>query len=609
MSRLITLAILIILASSGSLFLAQPVVSQDPTATPALSVVTQPDIFVRGGPGRDYLPVGRLVAGDLVIPISRNAQGDWVRVLYGDGTGWIRRDLAFWIVNIDTLPVVDAPDLTVTPIPSATPLPPVLRPSETPSGNWVQVENAPSAYVRAGPGRTYLRLGQLLPGDVVEAVGRSADTAWILIRYGDGFGWVARGLVEWSIDLPTLPILLPFDLTPSATFTPTVTPSRTPTPTNTPTPTATYTPTSTATNTPTATFTATPTATATFTLTPTLTATATSTNTATPTATATFTSTPTATFTATATNTASATHSATPTQTLAPTNTVVPSATFTATPSPTTIPTVTATHTPLPSATPEPTATPLEVVIVATNTVVPAASATPSATATFTATPTETASSTATQTPAPSSTATEPPSASSTYTPQPTVSNTATLTAVAPSATPTEQPSATAIPVTEPTAVPTPVPESPLPGEGGGLPLEAIIGLLLLLLLLFYIVLYWRGLAAIDRYANGFVIDRCPVCGQGHLSVETRHERFLGIPRPRRIVRCDNCRSVLRETGYRRWRYAVDPLDNPELYRRWNGQEIDEAVLIDSLQKGRSAGTPAPRPPAQPPDFTDEEES
>ncbi|MBL8163696.1 MAG: hypothetical protein JNJ61_17045, partial [Anaerolineae bacterium] len=148
-----------------------------------------------------------------------------------------------------------------------------------------------------------------------------------------------------------------------------------------------------------------------------------------------------------------------------------------------------------------------------------------------------------------------------------------------------------------------------LPGEGGGLPLEAIIGLLLLLLLLFYIVLYWRGLAAIDRYANGFVIDRCPVCGQGHLSVETRHERFLGIPRPRRIVRCDNCRSVLRETGYRRWRYAVDPLDNPELYRRWNGQEIDEAALIDFLQKGRSAGTPAPRPPAQPPDFTDEEES
>jgi hypothetical protein len=139
--------------------------------------------------------------------------------------------------------------------------------------------------------------------------------------------------------------------------------------------------------------------------------------------------------------------------------------------------------------------------------------------------------------------------------------------------------------------------------------LEAIIGLLLLLLLLLYILLYWRGLAAIDRYAKGFVVNQCPVCGRGHLSVETRVERFLGIPRPRRIVRCDNCRSVLRETGARRWRYAVDPLDNPDLYRRWNGQEIDEAALIDLLQKRRAAGVTPPRPPVQLPDFTDEEES
>ena len=57
--------------------------SPTPTGTPAASSVIQQDIFVRGGPGRDYLPVGKLLAGDHVRPLSRNAQGDWVLIVYG----------------------------------------------------------------------------------------------------------------------------------------------------------------------------------------------------------------------------------------------------------------------------------------------------------------------------------------------------------------------------------------------------------------------------------------------------------------------------------------------------------------------------------------------
>lgn len=37
--------------------------ARTPTGTPSASSVIQQDIFVRGGPGRDYLPVGKLWRG------------------------------------------------------------------------------------------------------------------------------------------------------------------------------------------------------------------------------------------------------------------------------------------------------------------------------------------------------------------------------------------------------------------------------------------------------------------------------------------------------------------------------------------------------------------
>jgi hypothetical protein len=74
-------------------------------------------------------------------------------------------------------------------------------------------------------------------------------------------------------------------------------------------------------------------------------------------------------------------------------------------------------------------------------------------------------------------------------------------------------------------------------------------------------------------------------------------------------VRCDECRSVLRETTPRRWRYAVDPIENPDLYRRYNGQELDEQALIDlANQPVQGNHNPTPRPPATPPDFVDDDQ-
>ena len=631
------------------------VAAQAETSTPAPenNIVVEADIYVRGGPGRFYIPVGRLTEGDILFPTGRNAEATWVMIFYNRGFGWIRRDLAYWRDNIEALPVVDAANLTPSPVSGEASATAILT-TPTPEGNWVRVGPG-GAFVRAGPGRGYLRLDTLFSGDVIDApVGRNEDTTWIMFRHGDGFGWILRVLVSWTDDLESLPVLAEealtptFTFTPSAmatatftptsTFTPTLTSTLTPTATNTPTPS--HTPTVTATTTPSATATSTQTPTNTATMTATLSATPTLTHTvtaipsATSTATATLTQSPTATLTAivsatettqptdmpspTATHTLTATQmptatstaSSTPTDTatLTPTVTLTATASVTDTVTPTGTPSPTSTSTPtatlVPTETPAPTLTDTEAPAVvaaqvATDTSTPRPTATPTITAqpSATAMPTNTPTLTATtsDTPVPTDTATL--TATATQTPTNTVTATLTETAVVAVAAPTdEQPPPTLIPET-----------TPVGDGGGGIRTETVVGGIGLLAVLGYVGLYMRGLAAMDRYRAGFVVETCPVCRRGHLEVENRQERLLGIPQPRRIVRCDTCRSVLRETGDRRWRYAVDPVESQGLFERYNGHEIDDETLVELYQHPPEQVMPAPRPPSEPPRFVDHE--
>ncbi|MFN8373512.1 MAG: hypothetical protein U0694_11645 [Anaerolineae bacterium] len=592
MKRLLLAIILLV-----NIALALPLQAQDttPTAAPSGSYVLATDIFVRGGPGEQYLAVGSLIAGASVHALSRSADGLWVLIPYTRGYGWIRRDLAFWVEDIDALPILTEPNLTPSPAASAEFVTPLI-PTSTPTGNYVNVSGV-GVYVRGGPGRGYLRLGALAAGQRVQPVGQNADGSWIMIRYAVGgfqFAWLQRNLVHWVDDLSTLPILSEDDLTPTATFTntatatPSATPTATFTPTDTLTPTATFTATATFTPTSTATETATFTSTPTFTAAPTETPTATATETTT--ATATFTATPTETFTPTATET----------ETLPPTATETP----TVTPLPSETPTLTQTVTEIPTAVPTATATYTALVIAS---VTPSETETPTVTSTATNTdiPTETTvaviNAAATSTPAVDITSTTDagitPTATDTLSPFVIASNLPTNPTV------TETSAAVAV---QPTSIPTPASETVASSGAPTIPIEAIVGGGALLLLLGYVALYWRGLAASDRYAKGFVIARCPTCGVGELSVEKRPGRLLGIPRTRHIVRCSNCRSVLRETGSRRWRYAVDRIENAPLYDRLNGREVTEADLL-TLAKTAGPLPPVPRPPVTPPQFLDDE--
>jgi SH3 domain-containing protein len=73
----------------------------------------------------------------------------------------------------------------------------------------------------------------------------------------------------------------------------------------------------------------------------------------------------------------------------------------------------------------------------------------------------------------------------------------------------------------------------------------------------------------VTRYRGGFPLTLCPVCLEGHVNVDEIVKVSLGIPRLTRWVRCNNCRSVLREVQPGRWRYAVDSYRNPEMAEKY----------------------------------------
>ncbi len=579
---------LLILTMFGVFSASMQQAAQVATATPPFSYVNRDNIYVRGGPSEFYQPVGSLRRGDRLQPLSRNAEATWVLIAYYRGYGWVRRDLGVWFENIDALPEIDPENLTPTPSQPETFVNPVV-PTSTPEGNWINTSSL-GAFVRTGPGLRYPVYGELPAGTLVEPVGRNIDTSWVLIRMRSGFAWINRRLVHWVTDLESLPVLQVNALTPSATFTQTDTPTQTPTPTVTPTVTDTATNTATFTATASATSTSTETLTSTATETASPTFTATDTSTIIPSASATLSSTPTS----TATDTANPTQTATP----SPTNTVTASQTYTAVPeSSANTPTETSpaaivlpTYTTAPSDTPTSTFTGASTVTQSA-TVTNTAEATATSSATASVTNTRTAAATTGIPPAETSTptATATMVASSTQTAQigvPSVSATSTLaSAVTDGGEPAAQP--------------------PTPSE---LPIEALVGGGALLLVLGYAALYWRGLGALERYQSGFIIERCPACGRGHLEVETHQTRVMGVPRARYTVRCDNCRSVLRSAGQRQWRYAVDRMANPALFDQYNNKTVDEETL-KSLANGEGAGKPAPkphvRPPTTPPTFID----
>lgn len=91
--------------------------------------------------------------------------------------------------------------------------------------------------------------------------------------------------------------------------------------------------------------------------------------------------------------------------------------------------------------------------------------------------------------------------------------------------------------------------------------------------------IYVAGSRSKSRYARGFIIERCPCCGEYELRVKASRRRILGIPAAKHTVRCDLCGSVLRENGGGGWHYTVSAFANPTLHARFNNKIVDEKTL------------------------------
>lgn len=223
--------------------------------------------------------------------------------------------------------------------------------------------------------------------------------------------------------------------------------------------------------------------------------------------------------------------------------------------------------------------------LIDTPTLTPSSTPTPDGTSTNTPTPTRTESPTETATPSP-----EP-----------------TLTA-----TPTEAEAEAAVAPIEPEGdsevqvIPTPVgPQGVLSGLNMSeqtFGLLAVVAAALLLGLVVILAQRGRRRRELNRYAGGFVLDECPVCQQGHLHLEEIRQRTGGVTTIRRTVRCDRCRSVLRQVQPGRWRYTIDPLVNPELAEAYNGHDFTDAGLAAFAESAQTYAprTPEPEPEASP---------
>lgn len=75
--------------------------------------------------------------------------------------------------------------------------------------------------VRSGPSTLYPRLGQVQPGETIEAIGRTESGDWLQIRYPDapdGKAWIFSALTNYDQSNHLLPVIV--DLPPTPTFAP-----------------------------------------------------------------------------------------------------------------------------------------------------------------------------------------------------------------------------------------------------------------------------------------------------------------------------------------------------------------------------------------------------
>jgi uncharacterized protein YgiM (DUF1202 family) len=156
--------------------------------------VTQDVTAVRVGPGLDYELSHFLGPGTTVMLAGRNAEGGWWAIHGpGDGPGprsWVADTDVTVAGNINNLPVLPAPILPPTPIPS--PDVPFIGETGPPPTEHCIVSHpgeGGAINIHLGPGEQFALVARLDKGRWAESI--QGQVGWYEIRLGPGeVGWV-----------------------------------------------------------------------------------------------------------------------------------------------------------------------------------------------------------------------------------------------------------------------------------------------------------------------------------------------------------------------------------------------------------------------------------
>jgi uncharacterized protein YgiM (DUF1202 family) len=175
-SFLIALACLLVLTTAEvPAYAAAP--AQEPSFPAQGTANTNANL--RSGPGTTVEKVGGVKAGDVVDLVACNDGCTWYQL---KGEQWISASLVDLVAAVRAAAPAVKP--TVRPSATATARPAVPAAKPTASGK---------ANLRSGPGQQYSVAGSASAGQVLDLVGRNADSTWYALRDGT---WISATLVN-----------------------------------------------------------------------------------------------------------------------------------------------------------------------------------------------------------------------------------------------------------------------------------------------------------------------------------------------------------------------------------------------------------------------------
>ena len=174
---------------------AIPVVTQTPlppTIAPTIAPIagtTTTEVNVRADTSTASETLGTISAFSTIQITGKDASGNWIQILFNDGTGWVRADYVQVNDASAEIPVVGA---------------------ETGNGVGTRGVVLRGVYVRSGPGQDFDSFGLLNQNDVVAILGKDSSGAWMNIQYPaapDGTGWVAAEFLQIENNVDAIPLV------------------------------------------------------------------------------------------------------------------------------------------------------------------------------------------------------------------------------------------------------------------------------------------------------------------------------------------------------------------------------------------------------------------